>query len=74
MGVLYSRARIIRGRPPEWDAPRGRPVNEKNILTDARRVVKNPVGPRLAKLLVVVFALFALLCVNSVYLVSVTIL
>ncbi len=51
-----------------------RSMGKTSIDAGARRAGLKPVGPRLAKLLVVVFALFALLCVNSVYLVSITIL
>ncbi len=46
----------------------------ESAAAPARRRYVPAVGPKLKRLLAVVFALFALLCVNSVYLVSITLL
>ncbi len=47
--------------------------NEKlSVATPPRKRYVPAVGPKLKKLLAIVFGLFALLCVNSVYLVTIT--
>lgn len=59
---------------PESADPIPRPVPRKATVRKGRRRYVPAVGPKLSKLLMVVFGLFALLAINAVYLLGVSVL